>query len=66
MSDTLAGRTRKAVAKLSRHLRLLCAHNVIRRIEGTHRYVVTASGRLLLSAVIVALDASISKLKNCA
>lgn len=57
---------RKAVAKLSRHLRLLRAHNVIRRIDGTHRYVVTASGRLLLTAVLGALDASVSKLKNCA
>lgn len=57
---------RKAVAKLSRHLRLLRAHKVIRRIDGTHRYVVTASGRLLLTAVLGALDASVSKLKNCA
>ena len=57
---------RKAAAKLSRHLRILCAHNVIRRIEGTHRYVVTANGRVLIAAVVAALDASVSKLRQCA
>jgi hypothetical protein len=57
---------RKAAAKLSRHLRLLRAHKVIRRVEGTHRYVVTAQGRLLIAAVLAALEASVSKLKQCA
>ncbi len=57
---------RKASAKLSRHMRLLRAHNVIRRIDGTHRYTVTKPGRTLITAVLSALDASISKLRQSA
>ena len=57
---------RKLTAKLSRHLRLLRAHRVIEKIDGTHRYRVTRSGRTLITAVIATLDASISKLKQCA
>lgn len=57
---------RKFTAKLSRHLRLLRAHGVIAKIDGTHRYRVTKPGRTLLTAVVAALDASITKLKQCA
>jgi hypothetical protein len=57
---------RKSMAKLSRHLRLLRAHGVIAKIEGTHRYRVTKTGRVLITATTAALDASIAKLKQCA
>lgn len=57
---------RKFTAKLSRRLRLLRAHGVIAKIEGTHRYRVTKAGRTLLTATVAALDASITKLKQCA
>lgn len=57
---------RRFMAKLSRKLRLLRAHRVIAKIEGTHRYRVTKSGRTLITAVTAALDASVSKLKQCA
>jgi len=57
---------RKFMAKLSRHLRLLRAHGVIAKIEGTHRYRVTKPGRTLITAATAALDASIAKLKQCA
>ena len=57
---------KKFMAKLSRHLRLLRAHGVISKIEGTHRYRVTKAGRTLITAVIGALDASIAKLQQCA
>jgi hypothetical protein len=56
----------KFMAKLSRHLRLLRAHGVIEKLQGTHRYRVTRSGRALITAVLAALDASITKLKQCA
>lgn len=56
----------KLMAKLSRQLRLLRAHGVIRKVEGTHRYRVTKPGRILITAVTAALDAPISKLKQCA
>ena len=57
---------RRLTAKLSRHLRLLRAHGVIEKVEGTHRYRVTRNGRTLLTAVTASLEASISKLKQCA
>ena len=57
---------KKFMAKLSRQLRLLRAHGVIRKIEGSHRYSVTKPGRTLITATTAALDASISKLKQCA
>ncbi len=57
---------RKLTAKLSRHLRILRAHGVIEKLEGTHRYRVTRPGRTLITATTAALDASITKLKQCA
>lgn len=57
---------RRFMAKLSRQLRLLRAHGVIAKIEGTHRYRVTNAGRTLITAVAATLDASIAKLKQCA
>lgn len=57
---------RKLTAKLSRQFRLLRAHGVIEKLAGTHRYRLTKPGRTLLTAVTAALDASISKLKQCA
>ena len=56
----------KLMAKLSRQLRLLRAHGVISKVEGTHRYRVTKPGRTLITSVTAVLDASISKLKQCA
>lgn len=57
---------RRSMAKLSRQLRLLRAHGVICKLEGTHRYRLSQSGRTLITAVTAALDASITKLKQCA
>lgn len=57
---------RKYMAKLSRQLRLLRAHGVISKIEGTHRYSITKLGRTLITAVTTALAASVAKLQQCA
>lgn len=57
---------RKLTAKLSRQLRILRAHAVIEKVQGTHRYRVTKAGRTLLTAVAASLRASISKLQQCA
>jgi DNA-binding HxlR family transcriptional regulator len=56
----------KLTSKLSRHLRLLRAHGVIQKLAGTHRYRLTKAGRTLITATLAVLDASISKLKQCA
>ena len=57
---------RKISAKVTRLLRLLRAHGVIRKIQGTHRYQVTTSGRRLIAAIVGAGEASLSQLKQSA
>lgn len=57
---------RRASARITRLLRILRAHGLIRRIDGSYRYQVTAAGRRVLSAVIAAREASVSKLRQCA
>lgn len=60
-----AGR-RKYSAKVSYLLRILRGHHIIKKVDGTHRYLVPASGRRVLAAVLATHQASISKLKQCA
>jgi hypothetical protein len=57
---------RKLSAKVSRLLRLLRAHGLIRKLEGTHRYLVTPEGRTVIAAVLSARNAPLSHLKQCA
>jgi hypothetical protein len=49
-------------AKLSRQLRLLRAHGVIRKIPKSHRYRLTKNGQLLTAALFAIRDASLQKL----
>ncbi|MBI2949354.1 MAG: hypothetical protein HYY23_17065, partial [Verrucomicrobia bacterium] len=58
--DTTTARRRSAA--IGRKLRLLRAHGLIRKLPHTHRYVVTESGRLLLTALVAAQQASTEKL----
>lgn len=57
---------RKVSAKVTRLLRLLRAHRLIEKVEGTHRYLVTARGRTAIAAILAARGASLSKLQQCA
>jgi hypothetical protein len=53
---------RRRSAWVSRKLRLLRAHGLIRKIPGTHRYHVTASGRKAITALLTALRSTIRQL----
>jgi len=53
---------RRLSGKVSRLLRLLRAHGIIRKISKTHRYLLTERGRLLTAAVRATRDASIKQL----
>lgn len=53
---------RRRSARLSRLLRLLRAHGVVRKIPKTHRYQLTERGRLLTAALRATRDASIQQL----
>ena len=55
---------KRLAARVTRLLRLLRAHAVIEKIEGTHRYRVTLSGRRLIAAVVAAGAAPLSLLKQ--
>ncbi len=49
-------------AAVGRKLRLLRAHGLIRKVPHTHRYLVTESGRAVLTALVAAQEASTEKL----
>jgi hypothetical protein len=53
---------RRLSGRISRFLRLLRAHGILRKIHKTHRYLPTERGRLLTAALRATRDASISQL----
>jgi len=55
--------TRRSAAA-SRRLRMLRAHGLIQRVPKTHRYQVTATGRLAISAVLTMSQTSMSGLNE--
>jgi hypothetical protein len=57
---------RRASAKVTRLLRLLRAHGVIEKLEGTHRYVVTSSGNRAIAAIRAARHTPLSRLQQSA
>src|SRR5919197_4117068 len=57
-----ASQQRRRGAWVSRQLRLLRAHGVIRKVPRTHRYQVTESGRTILAALFAAWHAQVSQL----
>ena len=58
--DTKAARRRSAA--VGRKLRLLRAHGLIRKLPHTHRYLITESGRAILTALLAAQQANTQKL----
>jgi len=53
---------RRRSAALSRRLRLLRVHGLIRKLPHTHRYLVTESGRAVITALVAAQQADTQKL----
>ena len=53
---------RRLSAKVSRQLRLLRAHGLIRKIPKSHRYRLTTKGELLTAALFAARQASVKQL----
>lgn len=58
--DKKAARRRSAA--VSRKLRLLRVHGLIRKLPHTHRYLVTEPGRAILTALVAAQEANTQKL----
>ncbi|MFQ5380716.1 MAG: hypothetical protein ACE5EF_03700 [Dehalococcoidia bacterium] len=57
---------RRRSARVTYLLRILRGHNLIEKVPGTHRYLVSEKGRRLIAAVIATNDSTISQLKKCA
>jgi hypothetical protein len=49
---------------ITRKLRLLRAHGIVKKITGTHRYQVTTEGRKLLTALLSARETSVTQLTS--
>jgi hypothetical protein len=57
---------RRRSAAVTRQLRLLRAHGLIRKVPKTHRYVVSDSARRTITALLAARNASVDELTRCA
>jgi len=66
LSSTTSAMLRNRSAATTRLLRILRAHHVVRRIPKTHRYHVSDRGRLIITAILAARDASVDKLTQAA
>ncbi len=57
---------RRRAARVSRLLALLRAHGLLRKIGGTHRYHLTAQGRIVVTALLAARQANPEQLTKLA
>jgi len=53
---------RRARGRVTRLLRLLRAHHMIKKVPRTHRYQLTESGRRVIAAVLAANETSVKQL----
>jgi hypothetical protein len=57
---------RRQAGRVTRLLVLLRAHHLIRKVTGTHRYIVTPKGRDIVTAILSARQASVAQLLKIA
>lgn len=57
---------RRQSGKVTRLLKLLRSHHLIRKVSHTHRYTLTANGRIFINAIIAAQNASTNRLVELA
>ena len=57
---------RRRSGQITRKLWLLRAHGIIRKVSGTHRYLVTDKGRQIITALQAAREADVTKLAQAA
>ena len=53
---------RRRAAAVTRQLRLLRVHGLLRKVSGTHRYVLTENGRKITTALLAARQADVEQL----
>jgi len=59
-SRTKVGRSQSG--QVTRWLTLLRAHHMIKKVSHTHRYLLTEKGRLIITAILAAQNASTKQL----
>jgi len=57
---------RRRAGQLTRRLALLRAHGLVRKIGGTHRYVLTEKGQTTITALLAARQADVTQLSQLA
>jgi hypothetical protein len=57
---------RRRAARVTRRVALLRAHGLVRKIAGTHRYVLTDKGRTTITALLAARRADVTQLTQLA
>jgi hypothetical protein len=57
-----AKQERQRAGAVTRQLRLVRAHGLLRKVSGTHRYVVTTGGRKIITALLAAPLADVEQL----
>jgi len=57
---------RRQSAAITRKLTLLRAHGLIRKVSGSHRYVLSQNGRRIITALLAARHADIDQLTRMA
>jgi hypothetical protein len=57
---------RRQMAAVGRRLRLLRAHGLIKRVPGTHRYVLSQKGQRIITALLAARQADVQQLTSFA
>jgi hypothetical protein len=65
-TEVPAAEQRRQSAAVTRKLRLLRAHRLIRKVPKAHRYVLTESGRIAITAILAARAANPAKLTQAA
>lgn len=61
-----AEQTRRCSASVTRKLRLLRAHGLIKKVSGTYRYVLTDDGRRIITAILEYQNVTLEQLYNAA
>ena len=62
---SVAERRRRA-ARITRRLALLRAHGLLRKVSGTHRYMISPNGRRIITALLAARQADVDQLTKIA
>ena len=61
-----SAKARRSAGRVTRQLRLLRAHGMVRKVPKSYRYLVTAKGRKISTALLAAHAADVTKLTRAA